>query len=433
MKYFSEEELARELTPLSDLALEALAAGEVDRLLALLTRMSVGHIGLAKLGLQWIARMLGKIRTDMGEEVLDAVLEKSTASLMAPYARDFLAGNEKEVLSELVLMFRVQVGADVVPAGETDDEVAFSLAPCGSGGSLILDKWPETLPEIFPACSDGTPIYCHMCKALQRALNDACGATVWTSEINDTVPGACELRFSKQATKGQRLFETQELYQVAKPRCARAIEKVLEGDFGVADLIKDQHLEWRPWHDLFVQMATYILSAVYEKKGSEYLDGFLEETYDPPFGFIYAAYGILDDIDMFRMLVQTWHYHIATFRVVEEDDRFAFILDPCGSGGRLFRSEMNKGAFSYGEGGACLMGEPADINFNREGFPIYCTHCASSNRDQFEGKPFVFVIDGHVHKEPGAPCIQYLYKKAAKREVPPAMLTQVGKSAVEPL
>ena len=33
-------------------------------------------------------------------------------------------------------------------------------------------------------------------------------------QINETVPGACEMRFAKQKTMGQKLFGPQEMYQV---------------------------------------------------------------------------------------------------------------------------------------------------------------------------------------------------------------------------
>jgi len=433
MRYFTEEELAQEVRPMSEMALEALQAGEMERLHFLLNRMSVGHMGVDPLVRQWTGRMLGKIRVDLGETFLDNMLRESTAFVMGPYAKEFLAGEEKEVFSEIVLMYRMQIGATIVPISETDDHVVFALSPCGSGGRLIVEGWPQMLPDVFAPCSDGTPIFCRMCKALQQAFNDTCGATVWTTHINETVPGACEMRFAKQQTKGQKLFGPQEIYQVATPRCKQAADRVLAMDMDVEELIKDQHLEWRPWHDLSVQLATCILSAVDKEKDADYLDQFLKETYDTAFAMFYPPYYLLSDLDLFRTTVQTWYYHMGTFKVREEEDRFAFILDPCGSGGRLYRSDMHKEQFRYGTDLACLMKEPANINFNRRDFPIYCTHCASSNRDQFEGNPFVFIIDGHAQKDPNSPCIQYLYKKDARREVAPEMLAQVGKSKVDPL
>lgn len=204
------------------------------------------------------------------------------------------------------------------------------------------------------------------------------------------------------------------------------------GDLNIADLIRDQHREWRPYHDLMVEYAACTQSLVYREKGAEYLDGFLKETYDSAFKMFYPIYDMLDDISLLRLFVRVWHYHQATFQVEEQENRFAFILDPCGSGGRMYRAEMHKGRFRYGEGIPCLMKEPADINFNRKDFPIYCTHCASSNRDPFEGNPLIFVVDGHSQKDPGSPCIEYLYKKAAPREASPGMLAQVGLTAVQP-
>lgn len=432
MRYFTDEELLKESRSLADLALEALEAGRVRQLHHLLNEMDQGHAGLCGLGLQWLPRMWGKIRADFGEDVLDGMLGKSSAYLMEPYVEELLGGDEKGVFSQIIRMWMYQHTANIVPLGETDEEVAFSLTPCGSGGKVLLSGWPRSLPDILGPCSDGTPIFCRGCKALQKAFNEACGAEVWTTEINQDLLGSCTMRFSKQKSKGRKLFEPLELYRIVKSRCRQAIEKILGGDFNIRELIEDQHREWQPYHDLMITYAVCIQAEIYREKGSDYLDAFLKESYDTGFAMFYPVYNALDDMGLFRMFVQLWHYHQATFRVEEEEDRFAFILDPCGSGGRMYRSDMHKGRFEYGKGMPCLMNEPANINFKREDYPVYCTHCASSNRDQFEGKPFTFVIDGHAMKDPNSPCVQYLYKKDAKREVSPEMLAQVGKTEVTP-
>ena len=432
MRYLTDEELLKESRPLADLALEALDAGQVQQLQYLLNEMDQGHAGLCALGLQWMTRMWGKIRTDFGEEVLDGMLGKSGAYLMESYVEEFLAGDEKGVFSQIIRMWMGPHGANIVPLGETDDEVAFCLAPCGTGGKTLLAGWPQFFPEVFGPCSDGTPIYCRGCKALQKAFNEACGAEAWTTEINQGLLGGCTMRFAKQKSKGQKLFEPLELYQVVKSRCRQAIEKILGGDLNIRELIKEQHREWLPYHDLLLSYAVCIQAEVYRERGADYLDEFLKQCYDAPFALLYTMYDAMDDLGLLRMFVQFWHYHQATFRVEEEEDRFAFILDPCGSGGRMYRSDFLKGRFQYGKGVPCLMKEPANINFNREDYPIYCTHCASSNRDQYEGNPFVLLIDGHAMKDPDSPCVHYLYKKDAKREVSPEMLAQVGKTVVNP-
>lgn len=433
MKLFTEEQLAHEIRPLPDLAMEALEAGQLERLHGLLNEMSVGHRELDALGLHWISRMFGKVRSELGEDFLDEVLAASASFLMAPYAEDYRNGDEKGTIAELVAIWRNSVCTNVVPVGETAGEVVFLLAPCGSGGRIVLEGWPQRLPGLFSPCSDGTPIYCRGCKALQLAFNRAVGETVWTTRIGEALAGSCEMRFAKRAGDGRALFDAEALYRMGKSRSRQALDRIIAGDMDIGGLIKDQHREWLPWHDLLIQWAACVLSAVYREKGAEYLDRFLKHTYDPPFSLLYQLQDALDDVGLFRLFARIWNYHLAEFRAKEEEDRFVFILDPCGSGGRLFRSDAGKRRFRYGDGLPCLMGEPANINFNRKDFPIYCTHCASGNRDQFEGGPLVFVIDGLAQKNAASPCVQYLYKKGAKRKVDPAILAQVGKSEIAPL
>ena len=138
MKYFTEEQLAREIRPLPDVALEALEAGQIERLFHLLNEMSVGHKELDALGLQWISRMFGKIRSDIGEGFLDEILAESASFLMAPYAEGFRKGDEKETFLEIVEILKSSVGTNLVPLGENDDQVIWSLSPCGSGGRILL-------------------------------------------------------------------------------------------------------------------------------------------------------------------------------------------------------------------------------------------------------------------------------------------------------
>ena len=140
----------------------------------------------------------------------------------------------------------------------------------------------------------------------------------------------------------------------------------------------------------------------------------------------------MSDDELVREIARTWNYHCADFTIEEEDDRFVFRLDPCGSGGRLFRGEMWRDMFHYGEPLSPIMPDPHNINFNRAGAPTYCTHCAASNRAQLSGgssetHPLFFVIDGHAQMKPGEACRQFSYKKRAARDkVDPALSRQIG-------
>lgn len=427
MNYFTEAELDRAARPMAEKVLEALADGRLDTVCALLTKMEIGHKPLHLLGVQWLARMVGYLRSRRGEAYLNDLLAEAGEFVMQPYASEFLRGGARDVSRELFRIWGYHVGATIVPRRETETELVFDLAPCGLGGTFALEGWPDQLPDLLAPCSDGTPILCHTCKALQHAFNRICGQTVWTTRINPTIPGACRMRFAKPAGQQDLWMDAAQRYALTRSRARQALEKVQAGDMDIAGLVNRQHHEWKPWHDLLVQFLACIQSCVYRKKGADALDDLLRQTYDPAFGMFYPAYEALDDISLLGMFVDLWHYHMADFTVREEDDRFVFILDPCGSGGRMYRSQMHKDHFKYGQGLPCLMRDPADINFNRRDFPIYCTHCASSNRDQFAGHPLIFVVDGHAQRDPRSPCIQYLYKKEAPRNVDPSLLAQVGK------
>ena len=434
MKLFTDQELASESRPLSDMAIEALDNGDLDRLHSLLNTMSKGHQGLYYGYLNWLEMVMGRIRLDAGEDFLDNLLQESASFIMAPYANDFMNGKEKDTFVEFVSFWKNQPEGLILPISETDEKIEFLISPCDSGGRLIRQETPEKSSRLFSFCSDGVPSFCHACHYLQTSFNALCGNTVWQIDRSQGLPATCKMTFYKQASKGKRLFEGTDIYEVTKTRYQKALEKLHQMDFDIKGLIKDHHHEWQSLHDLYNVLVTCLLTAMYKEKGTDYITDLLHETYVIPNEGLYMAYTAMDDVTFFKFLVRTWYYHQANFTVEEEEDRFKFTLDPCGSGGRLYRDEVGKdGAYRYGSSMLCLMDEPADINFNRKNFPIYCTHCAATNRDQFEGQPWPFVIDGHSQMSPGLPCIQYFYKKDAKREMDKSLLSQVGLSEVGPL
>ncbi len=430
---FTPEELRDESRSLSEMAIEALARGHVDRVRFLLGRMSVGHFELYVGYVSWIAQMAGKILRDFGEPFFESASFRIARFLMAPYIKEIREGKEKQVFSELISLWCHQMGR-IDPLGETSNEVAFSLAPCGSGGRLLLEGWYEVSPDLYPRLKDGKPIFCRICDHLQQAVNEAVEKACWNIEPNASREGFCRASFLKHGTGGGHLFKPEELYQVTTPRCQQALQSLDRGHTDIQGLLEEQHTEWRPLHDFLCLWVTCLFSLVYKEKGTDYLSELVWETYARMFDSGYLVYSMQDDMSLFRNLVRNWHYHQATFSVTEDEDRFAFLLDPCGSGGRLYRGEMGKeGAFQYGSEFLCEIGEASDLTFQRAPFPIYCIHCAATNRDQLTGKPWAFLVDGNAQCDPSTPCLQYLYKKNAPRIASPALLAQVGLSDVKPL
>jgi hypothetical protein len=433
MLLYTPEELASETRSLSEMALQKLERGNLDQVRFLLGRMSVGHFELYFGYLDWVTKMAAKILRDFGEAYFETTSGKIARFLMAPYAEGLRKGNEKETIVDIMTLWCHQLGR-IDPLGETSNEVAFSLAPCGSGGRLVLAGFYEISPREYPRLRDGKPIFCRICQHLQTAVNEGSGKNFWSAVPDSKQPGFCRVRFSKHDTRGKWLFNAEQTARFLTPRCGQALQRLENNRDDIQDLLRDQHTEWRPLHDLLNLWVTALFSVIYEEQGTDYLSELVWETYVNMFDGTYRMYSMMDTRSLFRNLVRMWYYHQATFRVTEEEDRFVFHLDPCGSGGRLYRGEaLMPGVFRYGKGMLSEIREPGDITFGRAPFPIYCIHCAATNRDQYDGKPWAFIIDGEAMSAPSNPCTQYLYKKEAPRKAPPSLLTQVGLSEAKPL
>ena len=433
MNLFTPEELAAACRPLSEAAAAALDGGRTDELRYLLGRMSVGHCELYFGYLDWIARLAGKVLRDRGEARFEAASREVARFLMAPVAERVRAGDDLGAMATLVDLWVHQLGR-LVPLGETEQEAAFAAEPCGSGGRLLLGGLYETRPRVYPRLRDGTPVFCRVCAHLQEALNEAAGRPFWTATPEPARTGHCRMRFRKGPGLPARLLSREDAERMTTPRCQRALEKLDRGQRDLHPLLADQHTEWRPLHDLLCLWVTALFCRVNREEGLGYLTELVWETYVELFAVNYLLYAAQDERSVFRSLARIWHYHQANYRVTEEVDRFVFHLDPCGSGGRLYRGEMGlDGSFRYGAGMLSEIREAADITFGRSPFPAYCIHCAATNRDQFLGKPWAFIVDGDAMGAPGESCRQYLYKKDASRTAPPALLAQVGLSEVEPL
>ncbi len=433
MMLYTPEELASQSRSLSEMALEELERGNLDQVRFLLGRMSVGHIELYFGYLDWVTKMAGKILRDFGEAYFETTSGKIARFLMAPYAEGLKEGNEKKTIVDIMTLWCHQLGR-IDPLGETSNEIAFSLAPCGSGGRLVLGGLYEIAPREYPRLRDGKPLFCSICQHLQAAVNEGSGKNFWSAVPDPKRTGFCRVRFSKHDARGKWLFNAEETAHHLTPRCTKALQRLENNPHDIQGLLRDQHTEWRALHDLLNLWVTALFSVIYEEQGTDYLSELVWETYVNMFDGTYRMYSMMDTKSLFRNLVRMWYYHQATFRVSEEEDRFVFHLDPCGSGGRLYRGEvLMPGVFRYGKGMLCEIREPGDITFGRAPFPIYCIHCAATNRDQYEGKPWAFIIDGEAMSDPSKPCIQYLYKKEAPRKAPPSLLTQVGLSEAKPL
>ncbi|MCC5859977.1 MAG: hypothetical protein JJT90_17610 [Ectothiorhodospiraceae bacterium] len=429
-RLFSDSQLREFARPDEERALEALRAGDLPGVRHWLKRMASGNAGLDALSMHALARKAGKLKQDMGEARAREALYRIGKAQMRTWIAQFQAGDERGAIADLVAVYKHQGDARTQALEETETHVIFDLVPCGSGGRVDRQRLAERHPAAYGDWSDGVNSLCQACKACQHALNDALGEPVWTTDKGDE--GHCRLRFRKRASRGRQLFQPEERRTLVRTRVEQARERLDAGDTAIEPLLAGQRKDWMPWHDFGVVWLEHFYAVALELGGPDYLDEMLAQTYEPAFHAGFPHYAALTDEELVREVARTWNYHCADFTVHEEEDRFVFRLDPCGSGGRLFRGQMWRDMFRYGEDLAPLIPEPHNINFNRHNAPAYCTHCAASNRAQLKDgpagdSPRFFVIDGHAQLAPGQPCRQFSYKKAASRAaMDPDIPAQIG-------
>jgi hypothetical protein len=429
-----QEKLTELSKSLPKQAEEALAEGNIQRLHYLLNEMMVGQKELDGLQLMIQAHTLTYMLKEKGEETLERFMKDTADELVKPYVKLYQK-DEKQAFEEIMALYRNQTGAQLIPVKEVSDEIEYHLAPCGSGGSPAM---APVYQSGLGVDDNGVPLFCRACNKWQESFNEAVGEEVWTMTPNPTVPGACQMKLRKQANDseqsgGQDIFSKEELWLNATPRSKQALIKVLSGDLDITSLLENQQQEWLPWHDYSVRWLAYNFNWLIREYGLDEYSDIMAQTYDKAFGVIYDAMDGLSDEERVAVMSKVWHYHIADFHVEEEEDRFAFVLNPCGSGGRLYRGEFHLDSFHYGDNLATIVEEEHPIAFNRKNAPSYCTHCASGNRSMFQGNPLVFVVDGKSQAKPGMACRQYVYKQDQPRHAHQELLDQVGMTELLPL
>lgn len=431
---YTSEQLREIAKPFEEYALEALEARDQEQLEYWLGRMESGHAGLDALSGHTLARKVSKLRRDLGEARAREALLKIGSRIMESWVRQFREGDEKGAIIDLIAVYKYQYGTHLSPLEEDDETISLHLSPCGTAGRLQRDGLPAKHPEQYGGWSDGANSMRQLFIACEQALGEALGEPVWSTRMHDDGEGW--MRFRKIRNRGQRLLDAHERQLVVQTRVQQARARLAAGDWDIAPLLRGQRKEWMPWHDFGVVLLELFYATALEIGGPDYLDELLMETYAPAFEAKAAArYAALDDEELARASAATWNYHITDFTLYEEEDRFVFITNPCGSGGRLFRGEIWRDLIQYGQSMAPLTDEPHNINFNRSRFPLYCAHCAASNRAQLQtgpkGKnPLFFIIDGHAQIKEGMPCRMFAYKKDAPRErLDPRLPEQIGITA----
>ncbi|RMF93203.1 MAG: hypothetical protein D6734_10625 [Candidatus Schekmanbacteria bacterium] len=197
-------------------------------------------------------------------------------------------------------------------------------------------------------------------------------------------------------------------------------EKVKAGDYdGLEELFEEREKQHRIVHDLYIEIMAASFSYMGEVYGDERLEGILRYTGEmQKKGF--EAWENMEVEDFVRMTAHLLKTHMGKMKVIEDDEKFTFIHDPCGSGGRLLREGAYDPPKNY-----YRVKDPKPIGYNRPNFPAYCSHCMVWNNIQ------CIEWFGHpqwIHEppeKPEDPCIFHIYKDPSK--IPAEYYEKFGK------
>ncbi|HTX08691.1 MAG TPA: hypothetical protein VME22_08775 [Solirubrobacteraceae bacterium] len=233
----------------------------------------------------------------------------------------------------------------------------------------------------------------------------------------------------------ERWFAPEELDELCRPTMDRAIEALHAGDTERAiELCEGMKHEWRFLHDLMAEsmlgLITYIQEAFGEERVAEAWERTLRRGWRRQSGKILER----DRREIVEALAATWRAHSTSgvgpepgaFTIEEDEEKFTFRMNPCGSGQRLWRLGMYAGDDPYG-----VTREAHDWSYHRAGLPLYCTHCTFMNEllpIRWYGLPL------YPSEPPGDydrdPCTWYWYKDPA--DIPQEHWSRYGLERARP-
>ena len=181
----------------------------------------------------------------------------------------------------------------------------------------------------------------------------------------------------------------------------------------------DQEYVWA--HDGMRNLNVRMQDSVYRRFGRAEGDRMADEVYQRMTDWAFAATDAPDFREQVRTFALLWHWHRTPVRIVEDAEKVSYIMQPCGSGGRL----VNDGAYlPSARRPLGVLEEASFASFSERNFPSWCAHCAFSNRGYLRRGIPTFVLEGWSDHRRWGGCAAHSYKQLGL--VPAEAFTRVG-------
>ena len=198
-----------------------------------------------------------------------------------------------------------------------------------------------------------------------------------------------------------------DVFRKSQAAMAEDIEKDIENNSFKEAAVKveekkEQHLAL---HDLYLEIIEAIQSMTANIFGEDVLYEALRDTAEKK-KFWFENVIKLPVEDLVRHSAELLKMHTGHCVIEEDEEKFTFVMDPCGSGGRLWRNETKGGLGKT----VYTTKKPHPQNLMQKGLPGYCAHCPVWNSllpVEWFGHP-LWVFD--LPTEPADACRVHIFK-----------------------
>jgi hypothetical protein len=246
------------------------------------------------------------------------------------------------------------------------------------------------------------------------------------------------LRLSDLAAVG-RAVRQDDAEELGRPTQELVADAVDAGDSDAAKALARYMVpEGKGLHDLFCDWIWNLLDFIARRHGEEEMHQALRASQG---GWMlrrtwrgFLAMTVEARVQLTAEIMRAHHggpKQDGELEVIEDEEKFTILMDPCGSGGRMRRGDPVDGTPSR-------LGPPYDFGvtqaahdwcFGEKGVPYYCVHCAINEKLPMEwgGHP-LWVTD--YDPDPDKPCAWLFYKRAD--DIPEPYYTRAGHQKPEP-
>ncbi len=208
----------------------------------------------------------------------------------------------------------------------------------------------------------------------------------------------------------ERLFTEEKLKELGMRTVDRLEQSIDAGNTEEAKkLARLMYREFLAMHDLLIDWIAALLTFIGKNHGDKELYDALDASVGAWLEPAAKLYEGQDAKRRLKLAAGGMRGHLQPIKIIEDDEKFIIMMEPCGSGGRLILNNKYEPPAGFAK-----VTEPQAMTYWRKDCPIYCAHCALQEilSIRWSGVPWMVMIPPDKLGE--QPCQFLLYKDPSK-------------------